>query len=164
MRFAAHHLVQLLQIKECSVKNKLILISMLTAFPAALFADTKETEILAKVTEDYAKCADVALGNFTSDEKSQQAIRVFFKAMLSNVEMIVAIESKSENESLNFFLDVMGKDVYTGFLLKGLSELDESYKISKQQLSVQFNHDWRLVNENLWAKQGCNAIYVGLQK
>lgn len=138
--------------------------SILIVFSGASLAETEETERLAKITEDYAKCADVVLGNFPSDQEGQQAIKTFFQAMLSNVEKMVALESQSENDSARFLLDIMGKDVFTGFLLKGFSEVDEHYKTSKQQLSAQLNHDWRLVNQRLWARQGCNAIYVGLQK
>lgn len=157
-------LIKLLHVEESFVVRILILMSMLIAFSGASLAETEETERLAKITEEYAKCADVVLGNFPSGQQSQQVIKAFFKAMLSNVEKMVALERQSENDSARFFLDIMGKDVFTGFLLKGFSELDEHYKASKQQLNAKFNHDWRLVNQQLWAKQGCNAIYVSLPK
>ncbi|KZY64747.1 hypothetical protein A3737_14245 [Oleiphilus sp. HI0065] len=126
------------------------------------YAESKETERLAQVTLDYAKCADVALGNFTSDEKAQEAIKVFYKAMIKNVENMLVLESASKNESTEYFLDIMGKDVFVGFMLKGFSEVGPQYKDEKKKLTKELNYDWRLVNERLWSKQGCNAIYGSL--
>jgi hypothetical protein len=81
-----------------------------------------------------------------------------------NIEKIVALESESENEKTAFFLEVMGKNVFIGYLLKGLSEVDDEYKTEKKQLMEQFNYDWRRVNEKLWKDKGCNAIHLSLSK
>lgn len=144
--------------------RKLILMLALSFISGITFAETKETERLATITKDYAKCADVALGNFPSDEEAQKAIKTFYKAMIVNVEKIVAVESESENETTAFFLEVMGKNVFIGYLLKGFSEVDDQYKTEKKQLKEQFNYDWRQVNETLWKDKGCNAIHLSLSK
>lgn len=144
--------------------KKLILISALFAFFTFTHADTKETIRLAKITEDYAKCVDVALGNFSSDKEAQYTIKVLYKAMISNIEKMVDLERESKNESTIFFLDIMGEEVFTGYLLRSFTELDAQYKTQKQKLSEQFDHDWRKVNQQLWSTQGCNAIYVNLSQ
>lgn len=144
--------------------RNLILMLALSFISGITFAETKETERLATITKDHAKCADVALGNFPSDEEAQEAIKTFYKAMIVNVEKIVALESESKSETTAFFLDVMGKKVFIGYLLKGFSEVDDQYKTEKKQLKKQFNYDWRQVNEKLWKDKGCNAIHASLSK
>ncbi|MBR9868275.1 MAG: hypothetical protein GYB20_13505 [Oceanospirillales bacterium] len=127
-------------------------------------AETEQTEKLASITKDYAKCADVAVGNFTSDKQAQDSIRAFYKAMILNIKKLIALESEPENEAIDYFEEIMGREAFVGFLLKGYSDVDLQYQDEKKSLKEKYDFDWQRVHKVLWVKQGCNAIYSSLQK
>ncbi len=127
-------------------------------------AETEETIKLAKITEDYATCADVALGNFPSDKEAQAAVKLFYKAMISNIEKMLDLEIRADDEVTKLYIDYMGKEIFTGYMLKAFTDVNLRYQTEKKELEEQYNYDWRRVHEELWSKKGCNAIYATFNK
>lgn len=139
--------------------KRILIIWVLAAFPLISFSETKETERLTAITTDYAKCADVVLANFPSDKEAQEVIKVFYSKMIENIQKIIDLERKSGSENINITLDLMGRDILTGYMLKSFTEVDSNYQSSKKELKQKYEWDWRKVHKELWLKQGCNAIY-----
>lgn len=122
-------------------------------------AETEETGRLASITRDFAKCADVALANFPSDQEAQKAIKIFYSEMIKNIQKMVELEQQASDENLEFFINLMGKEVLTGYMLKGFTNVDSVYQSEKKELMKKHDWDWKRVDKELWSKQGCNTIY-----
>lgn len=132
--------------------------------PNISFSETKETEELGRITEQYGRCVDVVSGNFDSKKKSQDAGSRFFRAMIQNISSMIEIERKQGHESTVLFLNMVGKEVFTGYLLRGFSEVSETYQKEKNSLLEANNWDWKRTDQQLWRKYGCDAVYKGLPK
>ena len=132
---------------------------MLSACSCASLGETEETERLASITKDYARCADVALANFPSDKEAQKAVKAFYSEMIKNIQAMVELEQKVGDENIEVTIELMGKEILTGYMLKGFTEVDSIYQSEKKELNKKYDWDWRRVHKELWAKQGCNAIY-----
>lgn len=143
----------------CGLKKIIVLFLVVPC----VFADDKseDTSLLEAVTENYAVCADVALGNFDSDEEGQQAIKKLYKAMIVNIRKMISLELIG-SKSMQFFQDVLGNEGLVGYMLRGVSEFDEYYQLEKQNLRHALNYDFRQTHKQLWSKHGCDAIYASL--
>ena len=139
-----------------------IIFTLVLILPSISFSETKETENLGRITQQYGRCADVALGNFDTDKKAQDAIGRFFKAMIKNISSIIEIEKRQGHESTVLSLDIMGKDILTGYLLRAFADVNETYQQEKKSLQETNNWDWERTHQQLWRKYGCDAIYKGL--
>ena len=127
-------------------------------------SETKETERLGRATEQYGRCADVVLGNFDTDKKAQDAGGLFFKAMIKNIRSMIEIEQSQGHESTLVFINMMGIDVFTGYLLRTFTDVNEAYQKEKKALQETNNWDWKRTHKQLWNKYGCDAIYKGLSR
>ncbi len=119
---------------------------------------------MASITTDYAKCTDVALANFETDEKTQKAVEVFYSAMIKNIRRIIDLEEKEGSEKVTFSIDLMGKEVLVGYLLKSFTEVSTKYQSDKKAMKENNEWDWRQTNKELWSRHGCNTIYNSLKK
>lgn len=50
-----------------------VIFALVMFLPSISFSETKETERLGRITEQYGRCADVVIGNFDTDKKAQNA-------------------------------------------------------------------------------------------
>ena len=135
---------------------------IMSACSSASLAETEETEKLASITKDYARCADVAFANFPSDKEAQKAVKAFYSAMIKNIQAMVDLEQKAGDENIEVTIELMGKEILTGYMLKGFTEVDSTYQSEKKELNKQYDWDWKRVHKELWSKQGCNAIYSNI--
>ena len=142
---------------------KIITASILTVISVSSIAETKESERLLSIAKDYAKCADVALGNFPSDEESQKAVKIFYSQMIDIIRKVVDAEEKSSDERVSFSIDLMGKEILIGFMLKSVTEVDPAYQKAKKDLKKSYEWEWRPVHKELWSKHGCNAIFNSIK-
>jgi hypothetical protein len=141
-----------------------IIFTLILFLPSISFSETKETEDLALITEQYGRCADVALGNFDTEKKAQDAGILFFRAMIKNISSMIEIEKRQGKEFNVLLLNALGKEVFTGFLLKSFADVNETYQKEKKSLQEANKWDWKRTNQQLWRKHGCDAIYKGLPK
>lgn len=141
-----------------------VVFALVMFLPGISFSETKETERLGRITEQHGRCADVVLGNFYADKEAQDATGLFFKAMTKNISSIIEIEKRQGHESTLFFIDIMGKDIFTGYLLRAFADVNEAYQNEKKSLQETNNWDWKRTHKQLWSKYGCDAIYKGLSK
>ena len=141
-----------------------VIFALVMFLPSISFSETKETEHLGRITEQYGRCADVVMGNFDTDKKAQDAARLFFKAMIKNISSMIEIEKRQGHESTLLFIDIMGKDIFTGYLLRAFADVNEAYQKEKKSLQETNNWDWKRTDKQLWSKYGCDAIYKGLSK
>ncbi len=141
-----------------------IIVTLVLFLPGISFSETKETEDLARITEQYGRCADVVLGNFDTDKKAQDAVGLFYKAMIKNINSMIEIEKKQGHESIILLLNIMGKDVLSGYLLRAFADDKEAYRKEKKSLEETNNWDWKHTHQQLWSKYGCDAVYKGLPK
>ena len=130
---------------------------LLLFFSANTFSETEETNRLAPITKDLARCADVLLGNFENEKDSKAALKTFYSKMIENVTSMVELEKNSGKTKR--FLEIMPKQILIGFILRSFVDIDQDYQTQKQSLYEQYDWDWKKVNRELWSKQGCNAIY-----
>lgn len=73
-----------------------------TAFSLPLHSwssESTETERLVRVTEQQARCAAVAVGNFPTDKKTQETVAHLYQAMLKNVRKMIDAERTRGNVS-----------------------------------------------------------------
>lgn len=143
------------------IKTCLPIIVALLVPPLAI-ADTPEGAKIAARTTDYARCLDVALGNFDSDEKAHEAMKVFNAAMIEDIRAMIALELEAKNESVTFMHDMMGTEILVGYFLKSFSDVDQNYQSEKKRINESNNWDWRRTDSELWNAHGCNAIYKSL--
>ena len=141
-----------------------VICALAVLLPSVSFSETKETESLGRITEQYGRCADVALGNFDTDKKAQDAGSLFFKAMIKNIRSMIEIEQSQGHENTLLFINMVGKDIFTGYLLRAFADGNEAYKKEKESLQETNNWDWTRTHKQLWSKYGCDAIYKGLSK
>lgn len=111
-----------------------VIFALVMFLPSVSFSETKETERLGRVTEQYGRCADVVLGNFDTDKKAQNAASLFYKAMIKNISSMIEIEKGQGHESTLIFIDIMGKDIFTGYLLRAFADVNEAYQKEKKSL------------------------------
>ena len=142
------------------ITRSVLLIAL--SFPMIAAAETAETNALAARTTDYARCLDVTLGHFDSDIRAQEAMKVFYAAMIANIRKSLASELEARSDTVKIMDDMMGREIMIGYFLKSFSEVDQAYRSEKQKLSEDSNWDWKRVNAQLWARHGCNTIYEGL--
>lgn len=127
-------------------------------------SETKETERLRRVTEQYGRCADATQGGFGTDKEIQDAAGLFLKAMVKNIRSMNEIELSQGNEGIIPFINLLGKDIATGYLLKAIADGGNAYQQEKRSLAETNNWDWKRTYKQLWSKYGCDAIYKGLSK
>jgi len=140
------------------------IIVLLIMVCGAAIAETDDTERLSAITEDYAKCADVAVGNFNDDVKIKEAMNVLFDGMTKNIYVMIENEIADKNGKTADFVELVGKDIAVGYLLKGFVDVNPSYKEEKEIIVKENNGDWRAASKILWKRNGCNAIYESLKK
>ena len=139
-----------------------IIFTLVLFLPRISFSETKETEALGRITEQYGRCADVAFGNFETNKKAQDAFGHLFKAMVKNISSIIEIEKAQGDERITLFFDIMGKEVFTGYLLRAFADVNETFRKEKKSLMEENNWNWERTHQQLWSKYGCDAIYKGL--
>lgn len=138
---------------------RLILGLVVTALPiAAVSSDSAETERLASVTEQQARCSVVAVGNFASDKQTEEVVASLYRAMLKNVREMIEAERKRGSEKTKIFLEILGPDVFAGYILRSFADGDEEFKRARASLREDRGLDWKSANKALWAKHGCDAI------
>ncbi|CAH6892524.1 conserved exported hypothetical protein [Vibrio chagasii] len=126
-------------------------------------ANTDSAEQLYAVNQDYAKCLDVLLGNFKSDAEAQEAMSKFYKALIANTEQILELQLQANDEGMLAFLEVLhDRKVLLGYMVAKMSEPDIAFEAEKAQLKEAHSFDWKLVHQELWRTNGCNAIYGSL--
>ena len=126
-------------------------------------ANTDSAEQLYAVNQDYAKCLDVLLGNFKSDAEAQEAMSKFYKALIANTEQILELQLQANDEGMLVFLEVLhDRKVLLGYMVAKMSEPDIAFEAEKAQLKEAHSFDWKLVHQELWRTNGCNAIYGSL--
>jgi len=59
---------------------------------------------------------------------------------------------------------MVGKDIFTGYMLRAIADGNDAYKKEKASLQETNNWDWKRTNKQLWSKYGCDAIYKNLSK
>ncbi len=126
-------------------------------------ANTDSAKQLYAVNQDYAKCLDVLLGNFKSDAEAQEAMSKFYKALIANTEQILELQLQANDEGMLAFLEVLhDRKVLLGYMVAKMSEPDIAFEAEKAQLKEAHSFDWKLVHQELWRTNGCNAIYGSL--
>ncbi|NUZ09277.1 hypothetical protein HUZ36_00645 [Pseudoalteromonas sp. McH1-7] len=126
-------------------------------------ANTDSAEQLYAVNQDYAKCLDVVLGNFKSDAQAQEAMSKFFGVITANTEQLIEIELQANDELMLAFLKMLQDcKVLLGYMVAKMSEPDKAFEAKKVQLKEAYSFDWKLVHQELWRTNGCNAIYGSL--
>lgn len=83
--------------------------------------------------------------------------------MIENIKKMIELDKISSDETIGFFMNVMGKDVLVEYFLKGYADGGAIYKAEKEKLIKEYNFDWRRVSKELWSNNGCNAIYENLK-
>jgi polysaccharide pyruvyl transferase WcaK-like protein len=121
-------------------------------------SESTETERLARVTEQQARCAAVAVGNFPTDKKTQEAVAHLYQAMLKNVRRMIAAERTRGSKKIEAFSDILEPDVFAGYMLRAFADGDEKFRRERDALREARDFDWRSVNKELWAKHGCDAV------
>ena len=153
------------QFTELETEMKKILPVLLTAFicTATNAGEREETAKIIRVSHQQAACLNVIGGNFTNRDQERAAAEKFYSTLIGNMRKIVAYGMQSGVKDIPLMRQFMGnnEDILVGIFLGGL--LDES--------AVDLNkaiHDMREgdtvdgISRDLWAKQGCDAIYAGL--
>lgn len=126
-------------------------------------ANTDSAEQLYAVNQDYAKCLDVLLGNFKSDAEAQEAMSKYYKALIANTEQILELQLQANDEGMLAFLEVLhDRKVLLGYMVAKMSEPDIAFEAEKAQLKEAHSFDWKLVHQELWRTNDCNAIYGSL--
>ncbi|MDC5842517.1 hypothetical protein OPW33_24635 [Vibrio europaeus] len=126
-------------------------------------ADIDSAEQLYKVNQDYAKCLDVTLGNFTSDVQAQKAMSKFYRAITVNTDKILGLQLQANDEAMQTLLEMLqDRQILLGYMVAKMSEPDKAFEIEKGKLKKAYDFDWKLVHQELWTTNGCNAIYRSL--
>ncbi|EHK7543361.1 hypothetical protein ICR46_003716 [Vibrio cholerae] len=126
-------------------------------------ANTDSAEQLYEANQDYAKCLNVVLGNFKSDAQAQKAMSKFYRAITNNTEKLLELELQANDERMLVFLEMLqDRKVLLGYMVAKMSEPDKVFEAEKAQLKKTYSFDWRLVHQELWRTNGCNAIYGSL--
>lgn len=126
-------------------------------------ANTDSAEQLYAVNQDYAKCLDVVLGNFKSDAQAQEAMSKFYRVITANTEQLLELQFQANDEGIMAFLEMLqDRKVLLGYMVAKMSEPDKAFKAEKVQLKETYSFDWKLVHQELWRTNGCNAIYGSL--
>lgn len=141
----------------------LFLLSALFGLSSESYADTLDTERLSDISKSYARCAQAAIGNFKSDEESQKAMKVFYRAMITNAYMMIDLGKESNSESFQFLNEVMRREMLAGYFLRSFFEKDPKDETKLRDLLITYKLDIGLVNKQLWSDWGCSAIYEGLK-
>jgi hypothetical protein len=127
-------------------------------------ASDSQAERLSNATEQFAKCLDNTLGNFTKEEDAQVATRRISAAMLHSIRALVLEERKKPESEAHFWIETLGQEAFVGYLFKSFSDVSEDYKAERQSLKVKNKFDWRRTQQQLWSKYGCDAIYSQLPR
>lgn len=122
-----------------------------------------DTERLAIATEQYARCLDAAVGNFATDEEAKSAARRLSTAMLKNIRVMVAEERKKPGTNASFWIEMLGEEAFVGYLFKSFSDVSDEYRRERQVLKEKNKFDWRVTNQQLWSRGGCEAIHSQLR-
>ena len=122
--------------------------------------NTDLAEQLYAINKDYAKCLDVALGNFNSETQTQKAMSKFYEAITSNTDELIELQIRANDKGMLVFLDMLqDRRVLLGYMVAKMSEPDKAFEANKRQLKKKYDFDWKLVHQELWRTNGCNAIY-----
>ncbi|MGF1697913.1 hypothetical protein L4C54_19820 [Vibrio lamellibrachiae] len=142
-------------------------ISSLSLFVLAVSLSSHAVPYSAKqlytVNQDYAKCLDVTLGNFKSDAQAQKAMSKFYRAITANTDKILELQLQANDEVMQTFLEMLqDRQILLGYMVAKMSEPDKAFEVEKDEQKKAFYFDWKLVNQELWRTNGCNAIYRSL--
>ncbi|WP_258185095.1 hypothetical protein [Vibrio sp. 10N.286.51.C3] len=87
----------------------------------------------------------------------------FYKALIANTEQILELQLQANDEGMLAFLEVLhDRKVLLGYMVAKMSEPDIAFEAEKAQLKEAHSFDWKLVHQELWRTNGCNAIYGSL--
>jgi hypothetical protein len=135
------------------MKNALcLLILFLSAY-----ANCENKEI--KIIQDYARCASATIGNFDTEAKTNKATKVLYVQAKVHIDELIIEIKKTKNEIP--LLDVGGKEFLAGYML---ATFEEELSDERAELLSFYDFKSEPVNQILWEKHGCNAIYSTLNK
>ncbi|MGX1086118.1 hypothetical protein [Pseudomonas sp. AP3_22 TE3818] len=145
------------------LKHWMAALAITSLYSSACFADSsKELDRLAAIAADYSRCARVVLANFESDEESRKVSKLFFRETIKNIRKMVDLELAAGDVNIVYNVDVMGRDVLVGYLLKGFASESDDEKSTAKKLNEENNWDWKKTNKKLWSQYGCSTIYESL--
>ncbi|WP_394201415.1 hypothetical protein [Shewanella waksmanii] len=124
------------------------------------YAKPDSAEQFYAVNQDYAKCLDVTLGNFESDTQAQKAMSKFYSAITDNTDKLIALQLQANDETMLLFLEMLqDRKILLGYMVAIMSEPDKAFEAEKERLKKTYDFDWKIVHQELWSLNGCNAIY-----
>lgn len=146
------------------LKNCMAALAIASLYSSACFADSsKEFDRLAAIAADYSRCVNVVLANFESDDESRKVSKLFFREIIKNVGKMVDLELAAGDAKFVYNVDVMGRDVLVGYLVKSFADGGDEERSAAKKLNEENNWDWRKTNKQLWSAYGCSTIYENLR-
>ncbi|WP_036781099.1 hypothetical protein [Piscirickettsia salmonis] len=151
---------------------KYICLLAMLFFSSLSFSETKKAEKLDKIADSYSRCINAAIGNFKTDEQTQKGMKKLFGTLIKNIETMLELELNRKNAKTQDFLNMVeDKKILTGYLLAKFVEPDEVFLSEKNRLKKKISGQnqegiakWKKVNQGLWQRFNCDAIYYLLKE
>ena len=84
----------------------------------------------------------------------------FYEAITANTDELIELQIRANDKGMLVFLDMLqDRRVLLGYMVAKMSEPDKAFEANKRQLKKKYDFDWKLVHQELWRTNGCNAIY-----